>query len=60
MSYHQLKKVWCAPLTLGTITLFGLLAALLGAGYWYWIAWAAMLIPVIVSLRKVWINCRLS
>ena len=46
------KKVWQIPLLLGCITLFGLLAALLGTGIWYWLAWAAMALPLLVIACK--------
>ncbi len=48
MNYLNFKKVWRAPLLLGILTLFGLLSALLGTGYWYGLSWAAMLIPLAV------------
>lgn len=47
------KKVWGKPLLLGLSIIFGLLAALLGSGAWYWLSWAAMLIPLLVIIRKV-------
>lgn len=46
------KKTWPIPLLLGCITLFGLLAALLGTGIWYWLAWAAMTLPLAIIIRK--------
>jgi len=39
MNNLQFKKVWAMPLLLAALTLFGLLAALLGAGYWCLFAW---------------------
>jgi hypothetical protein len=47
------KKVWRTPLLLGISILFGLLAALLGTGGWYWAAWAAMIVPLALLTRKV-------
>jgi len=49
----QFKKVWKAPVLLAGVTLFGLLSALLGTGIWYWLAWVAMLVPLLVMLKKV-------
>ncbi len=46
MSNSNFKKVWRAPMVLGVLTLFGLLSALLGTGYWYELSWAAMVIPL--------------
>lgn len=42
------KRIWTMPLTLGMFTLSGLLTALLGSGYWYWIAWGFMTVPLLV------------
>ena len=39
---------------LSVLILFGLLAALLGTGIWYWLSWLAMIIPLIVICRKIW------
>lgn len=46
------KKVWRTPLFLGLTTLFGLLAALLGTGAWYWVAWLTVALPLLVIIRK--------
>lgn len=56
MDYHQFKKVWAMPLLLAVLTLFGLLAALLGVGYWYFIAWIAISIPLLVIVQKIWLK----
>jgi hypothetical protein len=48
------KKVWGAPLLLALITIFGLLAALLGTGIWYILSWIALIIPLAIIVRKVW------
>ncbi|GAB2886688.1 hypothetical protein GCM10027278_03740 [Paralcaligenes ginsengisoli] len=45
----MLVRVWAAPVLLGVLTLFGLLAALLGTGLWHWAAWLALAIPVAVA-----------
>jgi hypothetical protein len=42
-------KIWRTPMLLGTITLFGLLSALLGTSIWYGFAWLAMLLPLGVT-----------
>jgi hypothetical protein len=43
--------VWRIPLALTALTVFGLLAALLGAGAWRWAAWLALAVPVAVAVR---------
>ncbi|ARP91231.1 hypothetical protein CAL14_13820 [Bordetella genomosp. 9] len=40
--------VWRAPLILLVLTVFGLLAALLGTEIWHWASWAALIIPIAV------------
>ena len=49
---HTFKKVWRMPLLLDSITLFGLLAALLGTGFWYVLAWVALSSPLLIIIRK--------
>ncbi len=48
--------VWRVPLALAALTVFGLLAALLGTGPWRWAAWAALAVPIGIgcgfSLRR--------
>jgi len=50
MKISTFKKVWRVPLLLGALILFGLLAALLGTGFCYWLAWTAMAIPLILVI----------
>lgn len=42
--------VWKIPALLALLTLFGLLAALLGTGAWHWAAWLALAVPVFTGL----------
>ncbi|SDT32963.1 hypothetical protein SAMN05216490_3108 [Mucilaginibacter mallensis] len=51
---QNFKKIWRIPVLLSALILFGLLAALLGTGFWYWLAWAALLVPLFVICRKLW------
>jgi hypothetical protein len=45
------RKIWAIPATLSTLTVVGLLAALLGeALFWKAFAWAAISVPVGVAL----------
>ena len=43
--------IWGAPAVLGGLTLFGLLAALLGVGIWHWASWICLAIPLGVIAR---------
>ncbi|OZI23469.1 hypothetical protein CAL26_08460 [Bordetella genomosp. 9] len=47
---HKFWFVWRAPLILLLLTVFGLLAALLGSDLWHWASWAALAAPVGVIL----------
>lgn len=41
------SAIWCWPLLLSVVTLFGLLAALLGeGGVWWGLSWVALTIPL--------------
>lgn len=47
------KKTWSVPTYLGAITLFGLLAALLGTGFWYPLAWISMTLPLVAIIYHI-------
>lgn len=44
-------KVWGIPTLLGLLTVFGLLAALLGTGIWHGLAWLSLAVPILVAAR---------
>ncbi|MDR6944215.1 hypothetical protein [Mucilaginibacter pocheonensis] len=56
MNYLKFKRVWGMPLLLAVLTLFGLLAALLGIGYWNLIAWVTISVPLLVIVQKIWLK----
>lgn len=45
--------VWSAPIVLGALSIFGLLAALLGTGLWHWASWLSLTI-LLVIIAKYW------
>jgi len=47
---RSFKRLWGAPVALATLTMFGLLAALLGTGAWHLAAWASLAVPVVVGV----------
>jgi hypothetical protein len=53
MPQRQVKKVWLKPLILAVTIIFGLLSALLGTGWWYYLAWATMATPLFVIFRAL-------
>jgi hypothetical protein len=49
-------QIWWVPMVLGVLTVFGLLAALLGIGVWHWLSWLSLALPIAVVawyLRQV-------
>ena len=42
-------SVWRAPLLLLGLSVFGLLASLLGTGLWHVAAWLALAVPIVVT-----------
>lgn len=53
MSEPSFEKTWVMPLLLNGFSLFGLLTALLGTGYWYWLAWGTLLFPLLIIVTKI-------
>jgi len=49
--------VWGMPLLLAALSIFGLLAALLGTGVWHWASWIA-LAWLLVVIARYWIRPR--
>ncbi|MNU01177.1 hypothetical protein D3C72_2444970 [compost metagenome] len=43
--------VWGAPILLGVLSVFGLLAALLGTGAWHWASWTSLTLLLVVIVR---------
>lgn len=46
--------VWSVPIALGILSVFGLLAALLGTGLWHWASWTALTILLVVIVKYWW------
>ena len=44
-------QIWGIPVLMAILTVFGLLAALLGVGIWHLISWIALAIPVYVGFH---------
>lgn len=44
-------KIWRAPLLMATLSVVGLLAALLTNGFADWISWASLIVLVLVCCR---------
>ena len=49
-AHRTFRQVWLVPIVMALLTLFGLLAALLGVGIWHWLAWTALVVPLWVCL----------
>lgn len=48
VSRNKAPAIWRMPILLGALTLFGLLAALLGTGIWHVLSWIAIAAPLLV------------
>ena len=48
--FAAMRRLWGAPIALGALSCFGLLAALLGVDVWHWLAWTALAIPVVAGV----------
>lgn len=48
---HHFFHTWGIPLLLAVLTIFGLLAALMGTGIWHLLAWGAMATPLLVIAK---------
>lgn len=53
-SRNRFWFIWGVPIVLGVLSLFGLLAALLGTGVWHWASWISLSILLIVIAKYWW------
>ncbi|WP_454725451.1 MULTISPECIES: hypothetical protein [Cupriavidus] len=49
--FAAFRRVWSVPLLVASLTLAGLLAALLGDGIWRALAWVFLAVPVLLAVR---------
>jgi hypothetical protein len=47
--YGSARRVYAIPALLAVLTMFGLLAALLGQGRWHSLSWLALGIPIVMA-----------
>jgi hypothetical protein len=47
MKSNNFLHLWGWPLLLAALIMFGLLAALIGTGFWHWLSWLALTAPVV-------------
>lgn len=58
MKRHRRRlRVWAAPAAVAASSLLGLLAALVGDGFWDAVSWLALGAPVLVVWRFAWPGC---
>lgn len=53
MPANNFSRIWSIPILLAALTLFGLLAALLGVGIWHGLAWTALCVPLAILCRHL-------
>ena len=59
MSTHRrFWFIWGAPIVLGVLSVFGLLAALLGTGVWHWASWVTLAALLVVIVKYWWLPAR--
>jgi hypothetical protein len=58
-AHHRFWFVWTWPIALGLLSVFGLLAALLGTGIWHWASWLS-LTTLLVLIVRYWAFPRAS
>lgn len=46
--------VWRIPMVLAVVSLVGLTAAILGDGFWHWLCWITLSVPLAVCAVKLW------
>jgi len=55
-----MKGTWGMQLLLGALSLGGLAAGIFGDGIWDWLCWIGLGVPVIVVIRHVWRQRRVT
>jgi hypothetical protein len=48
---NRLLKLWFMPVLLAVISLAGLVAAILGTGFWHLLSWIALSYPIYIMLK---------
>ncbi|MDR0262862.1 MAG: hypothetical protein LBJ04_06515 [Sphingobacterium sp.] len=48
---NNFLKLWGMPMLLAVLSLFGLIAALLGDGLWDYLGWLALSVPLFLVIR---------
>lgn len=54
-----MNGTWSWPLLLAALTLFGLAAGIFGDGWWDWLCWAGLVVPVWMVVRRLRLHWRL-
>ena len=49
-----MNGIWRIPAALAAVSTVGLAAAIVGDGFWHWICWAGLSIPLVVCAAKLW------
>jgi len=49
-SYRTLQQIFALPIAIGILSTVGLIAALVGDGWWDGLSWASLSLPVLLYL----------
>ncbi|TXL73087.1 hypothetical protein FHP25_22645 [Vineibacter terrae] len=50
----SLQRIFGVPLLLATVTVIGLVSALLDDGFWDALSWATLALPMLVAAWAIW------
>lgn len=53
-AHRNIRQIFAAPLAVAIVSTFGLVAALVGDGFWDASSWAALAVPVLLYLLFLW------
>ena len=49
-----MSGVWRIPVILAGLSLVGLASAIVGDGFWHWVCWIGLAVPLLVCTVKLW------
>lgn len=53
-AHRSIRQIFAAPLAVAIVSTFGLIAALVGDGFWDASSWVALAVPVLLYLLFLW------
>lgn len=50
---RSFRQIWGFPISIGIMTIIGLISSLVGKGIWLWVSWIALTLPIVIA---VWLG----